>query len=85
MAKEEGYLESIGKEIENLEKKLLADKENDLIKNRKDLEYLLSMEIVSRYYYQVGRIEASLLNDDDLQEAFNILLDKQRYETILKP
>ena len=84
-AKEEGYLESLGKQIENLEKELIADKENDLVKNRKDIEDLLRLEIVSRYYYQVGRIEASLLNDDDLKEAFDILLDKNRYETLLKP
>ena len=85
MAKEEGYLESIAPQIETLESKLLADKENDLVKNRADIEDLLRLEIVSRYYYQVGRIEASLTNDDDLNEAFDILLDKERYESILKP
>ena len=85
MAKEEGYLESIASQIEALESKLLADKENDLVKNRADIEDLLRLEIVSRYYYQVGRIEASLTNDDDLNEAFDILLNKERYESILKP
>lgn len=85
MAKEEGYLESIAPQIETLESKLLADKENDLVKNRADIEDLLRLEIVSRYYYQVGRIEASLTNDDDLNEAFDILLNKERYESILKP
>ena len=84
MAQEEGYLETIGGQIETLEKELLADKENDLVKNRKDIEDLLRLEIVSRYYYQKGRAEASLLNDDDLEEAVNILLDKERYESILK-
>ena len=84
-AKEEGYLESISTQLESLEKQLMADKENDLIKNRADIEELLRLEIVGRYYYQVGRIIASLENDDDLQEAFNILLDHDRYESILKP
>ena len=84
-AETEGYLESIRPEMENLEKQLQADKENDLVKNRKDIEELLRLEIVGRYYYQVGRIIASLENDEDLQEAFRILLDKQRYESILKP
>ena len=85
MAEEEGYLENIGEQIDALERKLLADKENDLIKNRKDIEDLLRLEIVSRYYYQTGRIEASLQNDDDLQEAFDILLNPDRYQTLLKP
>ena len=85
LAKEEGYYESILPQIESLEKRLHADKENDLVKNRKDIEELLRLEIVGRYYYQVGRIVASLENDDELQEAFKVLLDKQRYESIIKP
>ena len=84
-AEAEGYLESIKTQMESLEKQLKADKENDLLKNRKDIEELLRLEIVGRYYYQVGRIVASLQHDEDLNEAFNILLDKKRYESILKP
>ncbi len=85
LAKEEGYLESVGAQIEALEKKLKADKENDLVKNRADIEELLRLEIVGRYYYQKGRIVASLDKDEDLNAAFEILLDQQRYESILKP
>ena len=84
-AKDEGYYESIQSQLESLEKQLQADKENDLIKNRADIEDLLRLEIVGRYYYQVGRIIASLENDDDLREAFDILLDQNRYESILRP
>ncbi|MBO6026497.1 MAG: S41 family peptidase [Bacteroidales bacterium] len=84
-AKEEGYYESIGTQIESLEKQLKDDKENDLTKNRADIEDLLRLEIVGRYYYQVGRIIASLENDEDLHEAFNVLLNKDRYQSILKP
>ena len=85
MVKEEGYLENIGAEIESLERELLAGKENDLVKNRAEIEDLLRLEIISRYYYQAGRTEASLQNDNELNEAFDILLNKERYETLLKP
>ena len=85
LAKEEGYYESIASQIEALERKLKADKENDLVKNRADIEDLLRLEIVGRYYYQTGRIVASLEKDEDLNTAFEILLDKNRYESILKP
>ena len=85
MAKEESYFESIKTQLDLLEKQLQDDKANDLVKNRKDIEELLRLEIVGRYYYQVGRIIASLENDEDLEEAFNILLNKNRYESILKP
>jgi carboxyl-terminal processing protease len=71
--------------LDLLEKQLQDDKANDLVKNRKDIEELLRLEIVGRYYYQVGRIIASLENDEDLEEAFKILLDKNRYQSILKP
>ena len=84
-AKSEGYYESISAQLDNLEARLKADKENDLTKNRADIEDLLRLEIVGRYYYQVGRIIASLENDPELQEAFNILLDHNRYQSILKP
>ena len=84
-AKDEGYYESISAQLESLETQLKADKENDLTKNRADIEDLLRLEIVGRYYYQVGRIMASLENDPELKEAFDILLDQKRYQSILKP
>ena len=86
MAKEEGYLDQIKPQIEQLEKNLAADKANDLQKNRKDIEELLVSEIVSRYYYQKGRIIAALQNDPDLKRAFEILLNtngKNEYNIIL--
>ena len=85
-AKDEGYLEKIQPQIEQLEKNLAAEKANDLINNRKDIEELLRSEIVGRYYYQKGRIVASLQHDPDLERAFEILLNsngKDEYHTIL--
>ena len=85
-AKEEGYLDKIKPQIELLEKNLAAEKENDLISNRKDIEELLRSEIVGRYYYQKGRIVASLNDDPDLKRAFEILLNtngKDEYHSIL--
>ena len=86
VAKEEGYLEQIKPQIELLEKNLAADKANDLLKNRKDIEELLLSEIVGRYHYQKGRIVSALQNDPDLDRAFEILLNtngKNEYKTIL--
>jgi carboxyl-terminal processing protease len=85
-AKEEGYLDKIQPQIDLLEKNFAAEKENDLISNRKDIEELLRSEIVSRYYYQKGRIVASLQDDPDLKRAFEILLNtngKDEYHSIL--
>ncbi len=85
-AKDEGYLDKIKPQIESLEKNLAAEKDNDLISNRKDIEELLRSEIVGRYYYQKGRIVASLNDDPDLKRAFEILLNtngKDEYHSIL--
>ena len=85
-AKEEGYLDKIQPQIDLLEKNFAAEKENDLINNRKDIEELLRSEIVGRYYYQKGRIIASLQDDSDLKRAFEILLNtngKDEYHSIL--
>ena len=86
VAKDEGYLEKIQPQIDQLEKNFAAEKENDLISNRKDIEELLRSEIVGRYYYQKGRIISSLNDDPDLKRAFEILLDtngKDEYHSIL--
>ena len=85
-AKEEGYLDKIKPQIETLEKNLAAEKDNDLVSNRKDIEELLRSEIVGRYYYQKGRIIASLNDDPDLKRACEILLNtngKDEYHSIL--
>ena len=87
-AKEEGYLEKIEPELKQLEEVLAADKKNDLLKNRSDIEDLMSAEIVGRYYYQVGRIVWALKKDPELKRAFDILLNaggKDEYGSILKP
>ena len=85
-AKEEGYFGKIQPQIDLLEKNLADEKANDLVSNRKDIEELLRAEIVSRYYFQKGRIEASFDDDPDLERAFEILLNtngKDEYHSIL--
>ena len=85
-AKDEGYLDKIQPQIDQLEKNFAAEKENDLLSNRKDIEELLRSEIVGRYYYQKGRIVANLNDDPDLKRAFEILLNtngKDEYHSIL--
>ena len=85
-AKDEGYLDKIQPQIELLEKNLAAEKDKDLLNNRKDIEEMLRSEIVGRYYYQKGRIVASLNDDPDLKRAFEILLNtngKDEYHSIL--
>ena len=82
----EGCDKQVADIVKSLEKALEAEKANDLQNNRDDIEELLRSEIVGRYYYQKGRIEAALQNDPDLDRAFEILLNtngKDEYHTLL--
>lgn len=86
-AEEEGYLEVIESQLSQLESELKKHKDNDLINNSEEIKELLKYEIVGRYYHQKGRITSTIADDEEIQRAFEILLDsngKNEYETILK-
>ena len=64
-------------------RELESNKEDDLNKFSSEIIELLTGEIVSRYYYQKGRIIANLQFDKDVKEAIGVLQDKKRYDNIL--
>lgn len=82
-AKREKYYEKSTDEFENLRKLLAHDKNKDLLTFKDEIVGLLNQEIVSRYYYQKGRIENSLSSDKDIKEAVNLLSDPLKYNEIL--
>ena len=77
------YYESISAEYLKLITKLEANKKDDLNKFRSEIIELITGEIASRYYYQRGRIIATLAFDKDVKEAIKVLEDKERYANIL--
>ncbi|MDG2331422.1 MAG: S41 family peptidase [Flavobacteriales bacterium] len=83
IAKEEKYYEDAKHEIDALRTKLTADKSVDLQRYQDEITELLENEIVSRYYYQNGRIEASVKSDPYIKTAMEILADSARYTQIL--
>lgn len=84
-AKEEKYFKAIGKEFSELEKKLMHDKNSDLLTYKDEIKFILKEHIIMRYYYQTGAIKASLNEDPGVEKAVNILLDKDKYNNILSP
>lgn len=84
-AKEEEFYQDNKTDFDNLESKLKPNKDRDLTKFRKEIEDLLINEIVSRYYYQNGRLKSSLTNDDAVKQAIEVLTNKEKYSKILKP
>ena len=86
--KESVKADKFSKEVEAaiaaLEALVLEDKNTDLIRYKKEISELLELEIISRYYNQKGKIEASLKIDPDLEEAKKLLNDNKTYTSILK-
>ncbi len=82
-ASQEKYLEEAKEEFKALAKKLTHDKVKDLTKYKEEISELLKEEIISRYYFQHGRIESSLSTDTHVIKAIEVLSSKQLYTGIL--
>ena len=83
-AKEEKYFNSLSEEYDALLKMMLVNKNDDLFNSKDDIKEILTGEIMSRYYYQKGRIMASLNFDQEVKKAIEILQNKEQYLQILK-
>jgi len=82
-AEKEKYFDAIQSDYETLKMKLKHDKDEDLNKYKDQINELLKIDIVSRYYYQKGKIIASIADDPEIKEAMEILENKTLYESIL--
>ena len=82
-AEKEGYFQELSNEYAVLLDKMLANKNNDLKKSKEDIKQILTMEIMSRYYYQKGRIKASIKFDKEVEKAIEILQNIEKYNNIL--
>ncbi len=83
LAKREGLADKAQDEFKALEQKLQYDLRNDLDVFRKDLEKVIALDIVVRYYYQRGAVMLNLKSDKLVDEAVSVLNDPDRYKSIL--
>ncbi|HWY38253.1 MAG TPA: S41 family peptidase, partial [Bacteroidia bacterium] len=88
-AEDDKYFTDIKGEYDQLQKKLLDRKKDDLQKFKPEIRRMIEDEIASRYYYLKGRIEVSLKYDTDVLEAVSLLKNtdklKERLTTVEKP
>jgi carboxyl-terminal processing protease len=73
MVKTEGYDQKTDSLFAQLTNLLQPNVAEDLTLFREDIQEMLEMEIVKRYYYQKGTIAYSLRSDEWLKTAINIL------------
>lgn len=83
LAKLEGLDETAKEEFEALKAKLVPDVEKNIRDNRKEIEELLSLEIMRRYYYQKGPVRYMLKDDNELKVALELLKNEAQYNQIL--
>ncbi|HSG67643.1 MAG TPA: S41 family peptidase [Bacteroidales bacterium] len=82
-ATREGYFDDIAEHYDALKHAMMHSKEEDLVTYHDEISDLLKVEIVSRYYYQKGKIKASLKSDPEINRAIEILEDPSTYGAIL--
>jgi carboxyl-terminal processing protease len=65
----ESYFDEVKDQLEQIKSRVNHSKENDLDTHQKEIKKILSEEIVSRYYFQEGMIEAGLQGDPVIELA----------------
>lgn len=83
LAEYEKKLDLIKDDIEILKKKITLDNQEELIHYKDEITNILAPEIISRYYYQKGRIQYELQNDNFTHKAIEILSNPSQYNNIL--
>lgn len=81
-AKEEEYYSMASDEFAALKEKIKPHGRQDLNNFRKDIQMVIENEIVSRYHFQRGRVEATLAKDRTIETAKEVL-DNGSYSNIL--
>ncbi|MDD2622233.1 MAG: S41 family peptidase [Bacteroidales bacterium] len=82
--KDDKFSEAVNKEINQLKELVKKEKSKDLERYKKEIKELLYLEIVSRYYYQKGRLQASLQIDPEMIKAKDLLHNLHEYTALLK-
>ncbi len=82
-AENEKYFDDLEEELEALSLKMEQSKNNDIERFRSEIVEVLEAEIATRYYYQKGKIEATLKHDKELASAIDLLNDLEKYNAIL--
>jgi len=83
-AEKEHKLPIVKGDLENLKTKMLVAKKTELMLNKAEIKRVLETQIVSRYYYEKGRIVQAFQYDQDLDAAKSVLGNSTKMLTILK-
>ncbi len=83
VAEKENRYSEVEPEYLALKSKLSHHKSDDLARYKPEIKRFLELDIIGRYYYQNGRLQASFSDDPNLKESLNVLQNHNLYATIL--
>ncbi len=84
-AKQERYFSELENDLNELQKRIEANKATELVKSKKEITEVLEQQIAFHYALAEGEAEVSLPRDKTVGEAIKILSDTNRYKAILAP
>jgi len=82
-AKKEGYYAELKPQLDNISNKLTDSRKNDLMTFKDQIKMLLEEDIVSRYYFEKGSVEASFKYDNDIKKAIELVNASAQYKKLL--
>lgn len=82
-AEDEDIAEGIKNSYDRLFSELQDQKIQEINKNKKVIKELLSDEIINRYYYKKGEYQNHIAYSPFIQEAIEVLKDRDKYRSIL--
>lgn len=83
-AEKEHKLAAVRADMENLQDKLLVNKKTDLMLHKEEIKRILETQIVSRYYFEKGKIMQAFQYDKELESAKSVLRNSTKMLAILK-
>jgi len=83
-AEKENKLNVVKADLEDLKDKMLGAKKTELITHKTEIKKLLETQIVSRYYYERGKVVQAFQYDKDIAAAKSLLGNNTKMLAILK-
>jgi carboxyl-terminal processing protease len=81
--RERTYME-LKPQLDIIKTRLADGRKNDLVSFKDQIKPLLEEDIVSRYYFEKGIVEARFKNDSEVKKASEILRNPSEYNKILR-
>lgn len=83
-AEKENKIDQVKADLEGLKSKLVSAKKKDLFTYKSEIKHVLETQIISRYYFERGKIEQSFQYDKELTAAASLLNTPSQMLAILK-